>query len=428
MTKVKENPFIRAYVNGKKAAFLYRPEDNKFYLLSYVRSWNDDGINQIGENNLPVGCGFSRRSFHYIKIIYTSDFNDNIEEDTWDSVSRYFLRLNIIESVVLEGSEQYNEIVNRVVTRRRNNANNSTITQPVIPDATYEHESIDFYNSHYSTNHIYQGRNGYHTSHASGYLNRNIVGYTGYKIGVELEVVTPDRDAFDSAISKKSNWFTRESDGSIGSLGIEYITVPLIPDDARNPQTWNGLIDFLKSIGAKSWNTGTCGLHVHIGREMLGDTEYERQMTLGKTLLFYQGVLNGSSQARKVFGREFCYRQPNEKTKAFETADYLGWSTLNSKQVFDVISKKGIEERNSNRYFAINTTNAQTIEFRKGKGSINVSRIIAIITYCESIINFCKQTQEIDKLTEDNFQTWIKQNIPNNNPLMMYLGFLDSDV
>lgn len=425
MTKVKENPFIKAYVNGKKAAFIYRPEDNKVYLLSYVRTWNDDEMNPIGENNLPVGCGFSRRSFHYIKAVLVYTYN----ESSWETLSQIITReFDFINSIILEGSEQYNEIVNRIVTRRRNNANNSTITQPVIPDATYEHESIDFYNSHYSTNHIYQGRNDYHDSHANGYLNRNIVGYTGYRIGVELEVVAPNREAFESAISKKSNWFTREYDGSLGGNGIEYITVPLIPDDARNPQTWKKLIEFLKSIGAKSWNTGTCGLHVHIGREMLGDSEYERQMTLGKTLLFYQGVLNDSSQAKKVFGRESCYRQPNEKTKAFETADYLGWSTLNSKQVFDVISKKGIEERNRNRYFAINTTNAQTIEFRKGKGSINVSRIIAIITYCESIINFCKQTQEIDKLTEDNFQTWIKRNIPNDNPLMMYLGFLDSDV
>lgn len=425
MTKVKENPFIKAYVNGKKAAFLYRPEDNKLYLLSYVRSWNDDEMNPIGENNLPVGCGFSRRSFHYIKKVLVYIYEDS----SWETLRQSILiNSNFIDRIVLEGTDDYNEIVNRVVTRRRNNANNPTITQPVIPDATYEHESIDFYNSHYSTNRIYQGRNDYHDSHANGYLNRNIVGYTGYKIGVELEVVTPGREPFENAISKKSNWFTREYDGSIGGYGIEYITVPLIPDDARNPQTWKKLIEFLKSIGAKSWNTGTCGLHVHIGREMLGDSEYERQMTLGKTLLFYQGVLNDSSQARKVFGRESCYRQPNEKTKAFETADYLGWSTLNSKQVFDVISKKGIEERNRNRYFAINTTNAQTIEFRKGKGSINVSRIIAIITYCESIINFCKQTQEIDKLTEDNFQTWIKRNIPNDNPLMMYLGFLDSDV
>lgn len=81
MTKVKENPFIRAYVNGKKAAFLYRPEDNKFYLLSYVRSWNDDGINPIGENNLPVGCGFSRKSFHYIKEVFV--YNSLYENDTW---------------------------------------------------------------------------------------------------------------------------------------------------------------------------------------------------------------------------------------------------------------------------------------------------------------------------------------------------------
>lgn len=107
-------------------------------------------------------------------------------------------------------------------------------------------------------------------------MNRPTRPFSGHRIGVELEIEANSRILRDEIVNRTTNWFTREHDSSLGSFGIELITIPLLPDDAKSYATWQPLCDYLKSR-AVSWITvfSVSGnfLQTHGGGIILSDDE-----------------------------------------------------------------------------------------------------------------------------------------------------------
>lgn len=419
--ELRNGNFIKATVNGKKAGFVMF--NNSIWLLSYTSAWN-----QMTSELVPMH-GFFKK-----KLVWAGQIPIEVNEPfgTFQEWRDYILTTSehiadFMTSIAFPGEDGYE----RQIRRRRANRDNAEAqttddtTANGLPRPRPEHPDIDFYLPNYLTDNIYEGQNGYHASHRDGCLNQPSVPFTGHRIGVELEVEANSEELHREIISKKSNWFTRERDGSIGSYGIEFITIPLLPDDAKSYQVWQPLCTYLKTR-AKSWNTGRCGLHVHIGREILGTTEDERQMTLGKLLIFYQGDVENWVKATAVFGRERCYHQPSGDTDEIKAVKCLGKAVLKDPEVFSKVDAAMKSEFSTSRYYAINLQNTHTLEFRKGRGSINADRIIAVVTMTEAICLFAKETQPHD-LTLENFQQWLFLNVPCGNPLFRYLNITQAD-
>lgn len=423
--ELRNGNFIKATVNGKKAGFVVFNGD--IWLLSYVTSW--DCPMHEGYNCVPNHGFFKKR------IVWNSIDTHNTFEEWRDHVMsgpRTNTNAEFITSIAFPGEQGYEREIRRRGTRNTNaepqataEAETPTDAPQATPQESVQRPDIDFYLPNYSTDNIYVGQNGYHASHRAGYLNQPTVPFTGHRIGIELEVEANSNDLYSEIIAKKSNWFTRERDSSLGCFGIEFISIPLLPDDAKSYVTWQPLCTYLKNK-AKAWNTGRCGLHVHIGREILGDTEDERQMTLGKLLIFYQGDVENWVKATAVFGRERCYHQPDGDTDEIKAVKCLGNAVLKDPDVYSKVDRAMKDKFSMSRYYAVNLQNTNTIEFRKGRGSINADRIIAVITMTEAICLFAKETQPQD-LTLENFQQWLFLNVPCGNPVYRYLNITQAD-
>lgn len=271
----------------------------------------------------------------------------------------------------------------------------------------------------YKSDNIYRGFHGYHT-HEHSNLNTPKREYRGHRFGVELEVEFANNRRHREFTNLESNWFYCERDGSLGANGCEIVTIPLLPKDAKSIEFWKPLCDTIQPY-AKSWDTGRCGLHVHIGREILGRDANEQSETLGKLLYFYHEFLKDTYGNRKIYGRDRGYHDNDGKTDVSKAVNLLGGKKLLKdkdiqKQLGDSMKQKSRESR----YFDINCLNAKTIEFRKGRGSIKAERIAMVVEWSELIVKYVK-TSSWQIISLEDFKTYLKFIKTKNQMLAEYI-------
>jgi thioredoxin-related protein len=75
--------------------------------------------------------------------------------------------------------------------------------------------------------------------------------------------------------------------------------------------------------------------------------------------------------------------------------------------VCDVVKAKMIEKSSRDRYFDINLQNSDTIEFRKGKGSIKPERLAMVVAWSELMCLYCRETKWED-LSFDSFRSYVR--------------------
>jgi hypothetical protein len=279
-------------------------------------------------------------------------------------------------------------------------------------------DSMSFFNDKYERSVTYKGVRGYHHHHGDT-PNAPKKSVRGHKIGVELEVEFKSRDGKNRWNDKaKSNWFYCERDGSLNDNGVEIITVPMNPKDIKARATWGPLIEYL-SDKAKSWDSPRCGLHVHIGREILGSNPEQQSETIGKLLYLYHHFVNGTPMNTRIFGRDRAYNEKDGKTREGDAVATLGSGVLKLNEVKNTLKKGLIDKSSSDRYFDINLMNSNTIEFRKGRGSINASRIIMVIEYCEMMCKYAKSAKW-EEISKDAFVSYVVSNISKESPLYRF--------
>lgn len=266
-------------------------------------------------------------------------------------------------------------------------------------------ENNSFFSNNYKRTAIYRGLHNYHYHHGER-KNEPAQPYSGHRIGVELEVCFNSERERDAFVDKESNWFFRERDGSLNDYGCEIITVPLLPNDAKNVDFWKVLTDDLQGH-ARSWETSCCGLHVHIGREILGRNEEERSETLGKLLYLYHHCVKEMFLNSRIYGRTTGYHEIDGKTDVGNAVSLLGKEVLGIKSVQDNIKNSMTRRSSRDRYYDINITNGPTIEFRKGKGSINAKRIAAVVEYNEKLCLYAKNTPWT-QISQEDFVAYLK--------------------
>lgn len=287
-----------------------------------------------------------------------------------------------------------------------------------IVTSTQSADAMSFFHDKYERRFTYKGVHGYHHHHGDT-PNAPIKSVRGHKIGVELEVEFKTRDGKNRWGDRaKSNWFYCERDGSLNDNGVEIITVPMNPKDIKSRATWEPLIEYL-SDKAKSWDSPRCGLHVHIGREILGSNPEQQSETIGKLLYLYHHFVNDTTMNKKIFGRDRAYNEKDGKTREGDAVAILGSGVLKLKEIKDTLKKGMIEKSSSDRYFDINLQNSNTIEFRKGRGSIKVSRIIMVIEYCEMMCKYAKSAKW-EEISKDAFVSYVVSNISKESPLYCF--------
>lgn len=290
------------------------------------------------------------------------------------------------------------------------------------------------YNENYAADAWYTGRHDYHHSHASSFVMNKPTKPSAYpfKVGIELEVIAKNDEAYRKITSLKSNWFYMERDGSLETNGVEIITVPLRFEDAVDPSFWKPFTAWLSKY-AMSWTRSCCGLHVHIGNEIFNVDSLDADMLKAKLSYAYNYNIDNDPLNKMVFGRDRGYSASKCETKTGDAVKTLGILTKNTKSLLknEDVQKAIVEETaakmRDNRYYDINYSNTRTTEFRKGRGSINCERISSIVMYCYMMIEWTREEAWDNLMDMEAFKTYLAKNVPDTHPMRRFIGDDESD-
>lgn len=193
------------------------------------------------------------------------------------------------------------------------------------------------------------------------------------RYGVELEVDGKDNDAVmpnacaEKILDNVSNVYCKH-DGSL-ARGFEIISHPATIDYHLNDLDWGGICDIAREFNFFSHDVGTCGLHVHVGREALCEDADAKIVALvdhiwDKMERFARRRANGYAQRLNA--------------------------EINPDDLPEVMIKKAKDCCRYDRYKAINiSSKADTIEFRIYKGTLKESTILATLIFTDCIVRYC---------------------------------------
>lgn len=182
-----------------------------------------------------------------------------------------------------------------------------------------------------------------------------------------------------SGIEDGEVWFER--DGSISHFGgFEIISAPhTVKDFWEKRDKWAKMLDYLSSKGFKSHETGCCGLHVHVGRTMLGDTTARQNMSIAKIFKFYEEHWEDLERASRRKRFSYCNKA--------QTGHFAKKSSVRVWKLVTQGHGNGETEEGdrSPHHLALNNSNCATFEFRLGRGTLNKASFFAWIDLCLAI-------------------------------------------
>ena len=188
-------------------------------------------------------------------------------------------------------------------------------------------------------------------------------------LGTELEIDTDCCDATEKqyCLNELDELFGEHGyfkyDGSLHN-GIEIVTQPHTVE-AFYELPWKEILETCVNRGFSSHQIGTCGLHVHLSREMFGDDDETQSDNIAKLMQFYNiywdDIIKVSrrtlDQAMQWAGRYPTVRKDSLKK----------WATKKDKYHC--------------RYMAVNVTNNATVEIRIMRGTLKLPTFLATIDF-----------------------------------------------
>lgn len=253
------------------------------------------------------------------------------------------------------------------------------------------------------------GQHGYHS--VPGPFLKSIE--IGGCIGVEIEMAFTHKPGGCTVFcnSLDSNMIWASSDSSISGPGaLEICTVPLMEHDAISPRFWEQITNRLVDLGARSYDNGTTGLHVHVDRKMFKtqkNSTSERDMICARTL--YGLYVQDAPWKRKIFQRQgnSSYAKNNIVGQLMKTIQTILPEAIKSKTCVDKLITEAYNTA-GDRYSEFNTTPQTTIEFRCGKGTLNPKRIAAIAEFCLLFARYCRSYgAKIPQTSQKHFEAFI---------------------
>ena len=193
-------------------------------------------------------------------------------------------------------------------------------------------------------------------------------------IGVELEIDYGDKRG--KCVKEFENLTDRiycKCDGSLND-GVEIVSHPCTYAYHCKKMPWKKIMETALRYNFRSHDTGTCGLHFHVGRKQLGG-DYE----IGKVIALVERMRPTlMALSRRKGDTNWCEPNPMKEISKFELETGRGEKNV-TQRICD-------ESYNAGRYLMVNVQNNNTIEFRFFKGTLNYESFMAAM---QLITNIC---------------------------------------
>jgi hypothetical protein len=207
-------------------------------------------------------------------------------------------------------------------------------------------------------------------------------GQDDYHFGIELEV--ENRDGWGCGAGAEIVYDTLgervycKHDGSLDD-GFEIVSHPHSIAEIQN-LNWN-FLRTLRNRGFRSWDTNTCGLHVHVSRTAFRNNGKRDE---AHELRFQKLIYDNSAQVCAIAGRTSSYARFMDKGNLVPKVKY---------------------GQSADRYEAINIQNDHTLEIRVFKGSLKKERILSAVEFIHSAIEY---TRNMKINPRDKQFSWIR--------------------
>ncbi len=177
-------------------------------------------------------------------------------------------------------------------------------------------------------------------------------------------------------------------DGSLEE-GFEIVSHPMTLKYHKDKMPWQDVMNTAIELGYRSHQTSTCGLHIHVGREELGDTYAKQEDVISRIVYFVEAHWNELLK----FSRRTEY-SINRWARRY--------GLLNNTKDTYTQAKKGTD---MGRYVCLNLYNPTTIEFRIFRGTLKYSTFIATLELVHEICKraMCTQDEEWERMCWSDF-------------------------
>lgn len=197
--------------------------------------------------------------------------------------------------------------------------------------------------------------------------------YFGFELEVEDERGWGCENGAELVLDALGKRVYLKRDGSLDN-GFEIVSHPHSFDEIKKLDL--SFMSRLRMKGFRSWDTNTCGLHVHISR-----TAFRKQGKHDEAheLRFQKLIYDNGTQVRAIAGRTSAFARFNDK------------GALVPKVKFG---------HTADRYEAINSQNDHTLEVRVFRGSLKPTRVLSAVEFLHSAIEYTRNMKINPKDTQ----------------------------
>lgn len=220
-------------------------------------------------------------------------------------------------------------------------------------------------------------------------------------VGLELEVYARNLSIFEN----KSNFFYLQRDGSLSEEngGTEITTIPMSFNDLIREGGGIDILtkDFMPRFSCYSQKDNSTGFHIHLSK-----VNFNKKVCILLKKAFYCFPYNFITE---LFGRtngSYCLAEPPIQ----RLMEYGIHPNAASESGLEKIFQPYCDTR----YLELNFTNSKTVEFRRGKGTVDSISIKSILDFCYHIYKYSVEAQNLYKSDLLNIRLFLQNYLMEN--------------
>lgn len=220
-------------------------------------------------------------------------------------------------------------------------------------------------------------------------------------VGLELEVYARNPSIFEN----KSNFFYLQHDGSLseGNGGTEITTIPMTFEELIREGGGIDILtkDFMPRFSCYSQKATETGFHIHLSK-----INFNKKVCVLLKKAFYCFPYNFITE---LFGRTnggYCLAEPQIQRLMEFGIHPSAASESGLEKIFQPYCES--------RYLELNFTNSKTVEFRRGKGTVDAICIKSILDFCYQIYKYSVEAQNLYKSDLLNIRLFLQNYLMEN--------------